>query len=240
MYNPFVGGPGYLKKLLAAGAADGADAISLHPYGISTKAGARRMAKAREIMKDYGFQGELWITEMGYPTGGSYPHAVSEEMQGVYIAKTIASSFAAGVDRIIWYQLFDSYLSGEAPEGASSEAFFGVAYPDYSLKTAGEAIARLAPMLRESTWSPKLLAEKQPGNIPSVFYPFQDSEGNITAVVWSKFGRMNVELTGFRDGTVIYEIKSGAEWAWHPWALLPFSPDPLIITGESAGGISFQ
>ena len=35
MYNPFVGGPGYLKKMLASGAADGADAVSLHPYGIS-------------------------------------------------------------------------------------------------------------------------------------------------------------------------------------------------------------
>jgi len=236
MYNPFVGGPGYLKKLLAAGATDGADAISLHPYGISTKAGARRMAKAREIMKDYGFQGELWITEMGYPTGGR----VSEEMQGVYIAKTIASSFAAGVDRIIWYQLYDNYLPGEAPERTSSEAFFGVAYPDYTLKSGGEVIARMAPMLKDSIWAPELLSENPPGNIPAAIYPFRDTEGNVTVVAWSRLGRMNVELTGFDDDAVIYETKSEKESTWHPGDSMLLSPEPLIITGMSEGGIEFR
>ena len=240
MYNPFVGGPGYLKKLLASGAADGADAVSLHPYGISPKAGARRMAKAGELMKDYGFQGELWITEMGYPTGGSYPHAVSEELQGVYIAKSISSSFAAGVDRIIWYQLYDRYLPGEAPDRTSSEAFFGVAYPDYSLKTGGAVIARMAPILNRSFWAPELLSDNPPANIPAIIYPFRDTEGNITVVAWSGLGRMNVELRGFRDGAVIYETKTGKESTWHPGDSVPLSPEPLIITGMSEGGIEFR
>jgi hypothetical protein len=154
--------------------------------------------------------------------------------------KSLVSSLAAGADRIIWYQLYDRYLPGEYPAGCSSEAFFGVAYPDNSLKSGGEAIARLAPVLRKSTLVPELLALKQPGNIPSVIYPFLDSEGIITAVAWSRFGRMEVELKGFRDGALIYETGTGKETVWHPGSLVSLSPEPLIIRGDSSGNISFQ
>ena len=51
---------------------------------------------------------------------------------------------------------------------------------------------------------------------------------------------MNVELAGFKDGAVIYETKSEKEWIWHPEDSVPLSPEPLIITGMSEGGIEFR
>jgi len=240
IYNPFLGGPNYLRKFLASGAADGSDAISLHPYGVSPISAAQRMFKAREIMADYGFEGELWITEMGFPTGGSYPHAVDEELQGAYAAKTIASSFAAGVDRLIWYQLYDAYPAGETPSSASSEAYFGVAYPDGTLKNGGKAISHLVPRIRDASWAPELLDKKPPYNVPAAIYPFQEPDGMVTIVTWARIGRPHLILEGYIGDVEIYDTRSGEVYSADSGTVIQLTPEPLVITGDISGPIQFR
>lgn len=240
IYNPFLGSTGYLKRFMESGAADESDAVSLHPYGISPVAAARRLYKAREILDQYNFPGELWVTEIGFPTGGSYPHALDEKNQGAYAARTISSSLAAGVDRLFWYHLYDRYPSGEAPPGTSSEAFFGIAYRDGTLKNGGETIRRLGPLLQEASWAPELLEEHPPANIPAAIYPFRNADGTVTVVAWSRMARPALILEGFSGDVDIYETGSTEDVVVDSGTLLQLGPEPLIINGRIDGPISFR
>lgn len=240
IYNPVLGSTAYLKRLLESGAADGSDALSLHPYGISPMAAAKRLYKARKILDQYNYTGELWVSEIGYPTGGKYPHTVDEEKQGAYAARTISSSFAAGVDRLFWYHLYDRYPPGEAPPKTSSEAFFGIAYRDGTLKSGGETISRLGPMLLDASWAPELLKEKPAFNIPAAIYPFRNADGTVTLVAWSRIGRPAVLLEGFYGNIEIFETGSSEVHVVDSGASFQLGPEPLIISGRTDGPISFK
>lgn len=240
IYNPVLGSTGYLKRFMDYGAADGSDAVSLHPYGISPISAAKRLYKAREILDQNDYPGELWVTEIGYPTGGNYPQAVDEEKQGAFAAKAISSFIAAGVDRLIWYQLYDAYPPDEAPPGTSSEAFFGIAYPDDTLKSGGETMRRLGLMLQEASWAPELLKEKPPANIPAAIYPFRKSDGGVAVVVWSRIGRPALVLEGFYGDIEIYETGTSEDVVVDSGTLIQLGPEPLIISGRIDGPISFR
>ena len=230
--NPLKHGLRYLKKFLASGAADGADGISVHCYGLSPMVNARRLAKAQRIMDSYGFSGELWITEMGIPTDGWYPHAVSPEKQGSYAAKWIASAYAAGADRIVWYCMYDTYIPGDEPEGTTSEDFFGIAYRNYELKYGGEVMQRLVPDLTGSYWKPDLIKLGPGENLPVVIYPFDMGDSQAIAVAWSRAGSVTASLDGFSHGAVVYDTLTGEEWVLQAESSLIFTPHPLIIKGQ--------
>ena len=228
--HPIRGGAGFLRRLLRSGAVDKADGISVHCYGISPEANARRLAAARAFLKDYGFKGELWVTEMGIPTGGQYPYVVSPEDHGASTLRWITSAYAAGADRIFWYQLYDLLRPEEAPPGESSESFFGVAYHDYELKSGGDAIQHLIPAIQGSRWAPDIISETA-SDFPIALYPFQKANGEVTAVAWSKIGRHKVVLNGFPEGAVIYDSASGREWMWKPGDVFEINTKAVIITG---------
>lgn len=238
--HPLRNGRGYLRKLLESGAADDADAISVHCYALSFLPNAQRLTDVRQILDSYGFEGELWVTEMGIPTGGDYPHAISPEKQGIHTAKWIPSAFATGIDRIFWYELYDDIRHEEAPPGTSSEAFFGVSYRDFELKGAGEVIKRLVPDLTGSRWAPDLLDSEMGKGVPSVIYPFDLGNSHVTAVAWSKIGRHTVTLEGFSQGARIYETATGQEWTWTDGERFILNPEPIIIKGLSTGGIGIH
>ena len=222
----------YLREFLASGAADGADAISVHSYGLSHIVNARRLAKAQSIMDSYGFTGELWITEMGIPTDGIYPHVVDPVKQGAHAAKWITSAYAAGADRIVWYSMYDVYKKGEAPPGTSSESFFGVAYEDAELKSGGKVLQRLAPELTGSYWSPDLIKLGEGKRLPAAIYSFDVGDSQAIAVAWSKVGSITVTLDGFPQGAVVYETLTDKEWFWEAGDDLILTPNPLIIKGH--------
>jgi hypothetical protein len=49
------------------GCLENADAVSLHPYGLSTKTMGKRVSEAKKIIEDAGYNHDIWITEIGSP-----------------------------------------------------------------------------------------------------------------------------------------------------------------------------
>ena len=236
--HPVRSGIPFLRRFLASGAAEGADALSVHCYGISPEITARRLKKARALMDEYGFEGELWITEVGLPTGGRYPYAAEPERQGAVTAKWLASVYANGADRVIWYELYDDRRPHELPPNASSENFFGVAYHDYELKTGGEVMRRLVPDITGSRWAPDLIAGGFRLRGPAV-HAFETAPGRAVVVAWSRFGRFDAQLTGFPQGAEIFNTLTGEERFLQPGDRLELPPEPIIIKGRTVGSIGF-
>lgn len=56
---------------------------------------------------------------------------------------------------------------------------------------------------------------------------------------WSRFGGFSSRLTGFPKGAWIFSTLTGEEWFWKPGDRLELPPEPIIIKGETIGGIGF-
>lgn len=238
--HPIRRGKSFFKRFLASGAADDADAIAVHAYGMSASIAGRRIVNARKAMDAHGFQGELWVTETGLPTGGSYPFAVPPERQGAFSVKWLISEYAAGSDKIIWYELYDLYLPGKAPKNTSSEKFFGVAYRDLELKNGGEVMTYLMPQLLGAHWAPELESKDSKKSLFNTLYTFRKKDSSTMAIAWSNLSRRKIILSGFPQGAVIYETATGQERQLLPEETFILSPDPVIVTGYSTGNIAIK
>jgi hypothetical protein len=234
MYHTITGGPGYLRRLLKSGAVQGADAVSLHPYGFSAEAAAKRVAEAGEMLTEYGFDGSVWITEVGFPTGGGYPHKVSEAEQPGRVIKTITLAAVSGVEVLTWYELKDKHMPGEAPPGTSSEAFFGLVRPDGSFKPGGVAFGAMARRLRGSRYAPEILMSDFPESRLEV-HPFTRVDGDDFVVLWSRGGRYEVVLEGFTGRPRVVDPGREESRTMDPGEILPVGPDPILIDGRIGG-----
>jgi hypothetical protein len=125
---------GFIKNMFASGALDDVDAISFHPYGINPGSTAYQYDKFTALMQELAYTGEIWVTEIGYPTSGIYPSRVSEKKFGAYIRDTWTALALRGARVIVWYHLQDDHTKDAIPKSLNSEKFFGLLYDDYEKK----------------------------------------------------------------------------------------------------------
>jgi hypothetical protein len=124
----------FIRKLFESGTMDKVDAVAFHPYELNPSRSALLYDRFRKIVDDYGFGDKIWITEVGYPTGGWYPTKIRVNRFPEYVVKTCVFLAARGCDKLFWYQMFDP----ENRSGSNSENFFGLvrSSQDYTSKGA--------------------------------------------------------------------------------------------------------
>jgi len=124
----------FIRKLFESGAMEKVDGIAFHPYELNPTRTAALYDRFKRIVDDYGFGNKIWITEVGYPTGGWYPTKVSEKRFPEYVLKTIVLLAARGSNKLLWYQMFDPIDRSKS----DSEYFFGLvrSREDYTSKGA--------------------------------------------------------------------------------------------------------
>jgi polysaccharide biosynthesis protein PslG len=114
-----------LDEYLSLGAADYIDAVAYHPY--ATTIGVQGQPQedflrpkeklcrdlvdfvhwlvAQHTSKDL----EIWLTEFGWTTCAQSPPGVDEATQAAYMLRTLVNYAATDVDRVIWYNLRDTW-----------------------------------------------------------------------------------------------------------------------------------
>jgi Cellulase (glycosyl hydrolase family 5) len=203
-YHPVTGGKSFLKKMIEAGALEGADAVSLHPYGASLESSARRVADVRTLLKEYGYDHRIWITEMGFPTTGLYPHKVALKDHYAQTIKTMTLMTAAGADLITWYKLFDTYEPQEATLIVHSERSFGLMSRKSDWKPGAHAYALLANELSGMTYNPEKLIIRglQKSAVRAFLY---EKDERVAIVLWSRNPDIQYEinLSGIEDIKII-------------------------------------
>lgn len=228
-YNPIVGSRGYLKKLIKSGILDKADALSLHPYVLSSTVLESRILDARELIADAGYTTPIWITEAGFPTGGSYPNKVKLEKQGIEFAEALIGLSAAGVELITWYELFDSKNPQEVEKDSSSEAFFGIVWPNYTWKPGAYPYSVIANELSDAEFIPSVFDFK--GNNLSTLYQahFLLKDGIRKIILYSKRKRAEIDLSQLGDDLDIIDILTGENLSFDPNILQTIGREPILI-----------
>jgi hypothetical protein len=127
-----------INRLFESGAMENVDAVAFHPYEISANRTKKLYDQFEKIAAQYGYKDKIWITEIGYPTGGWYPSRVSEKKFPSRVIKTFTLLAAAGAKKVFWYQMFDS----SNPSKSNSEDFFGL------VRSAENYISKGAEALR--------------------------------------------------------------------------------------------
>jgi hypothetical protein len=190
--NIFVLGPGmagfstdYLEKMFELGITTHLDAISFHPYSAHPDSLYQRIYDIKQLANKYDYKGEIWITEVGNPTGGIYGHSVSLGKQADRLIKTLTYSTILDVRNIIWYCLFDSPESVKENNPLNSESFFGIVYPDNNTwKPAAHTFKIMSNQISNSHYYPNAIRHSGLIGQSIRSFLFRNAQGKTTIVLW--------------------------------------------------------
>ncbi len=133
---------GWMEGLFEAGIGNYIDAFSIHIY-THGKCPEREMAdcydRVEKIMDNYGFNGEVWLTETGYSTASSSNNSTEEE-QAAYAIRTkiLWDNYLKTNGRngeFFWYELRNS-----GTDAAEREGNFGIIDYKYNKKPSFNSI----------------------------------------------------------------------------------------------------
>ena len=213
-----------------AGVFEEAGGLSFHPYALSPKGAVELCDSLAKILAEENSNGEIWITEIGYPTKGWFPTRVQEKNFPSHIVKTLSALAARNVKVLFWYELYDSKNPGEYTFTLNSESFFGIAYPNNTIKTGYNAFALCGRNLAGKEYRPELPLRKDlPKRTVSLCFMGQEA-GNVL-ILWNESGKSyhaKITLPG-RDQRV-YDIGSGEYTALKEDAEIIVTQTPIFIT----------
>ena len=226
----------FIKGLFESGAMDSVDAVAFHPYELNPARTLRLYDQFRKIVEGYGFGDRIWITEVGYPTGGLYPTRVQEKIFPGYIIKTFVNLAAAGTPKLLWYELFDPHERS----GRNSEHFFGLVRSTHEYTSKGAEAFRLCANYLPGK-NCYVLEPGQDGLPRSIrafwFSPVQGSGNNSSALVlwYEGVGSKQVRLR--LPGTAVSRDPiSGSETAIPAETVIKAGKIPVFITWNSQDG----
>jgi hypothetical protein len=218
----------FIRSLFESGAMEKADAIAFHPYELNPSRALSLYKKFKNITADYGFENKIWITEVGYPTGGLYPTKVKESRFPEYLVKTWALLASAGANRLIWYQLFDPHTR----KSVNSEDYFGLARSsrDYTSKAA-EAFRLCSVYLSDSI----LIAQTPGHDLPKTVHSFRfEKETGGALILWNEGAgtkQVSLQLPGINHTR--HDIVTGSEISISPQLDIRVGKTPEFITWEN-------
>lgn len=199
----------FIEGMFRAGAFQYADAVSFHPYALDPEGVIALYDELKEILAEQGFRGDIWVTEVGFPTGGWYLTRVSEEKKPSYVIKTLAGLLVRGARVVFWYELFDKFPEGEAPSVLDSELYFGLNYPDFQPKSGAAAYSLMANQIAGSTYRPDLvnLSPDLKGTLEVL--PFLRPDGQRVLLLWSRLEEEVCVRISPVEGLIQYNIATG-------------------------------
>jgi hypothetical protein len=220
----------FINGFFESGAAEKLDGLAFHPYDLTPARSARLYDEFKQLAAAYGFGDKIWITEMGFPTGGWYPTRVSEKKFPAHIVKTFTLLTIRETQKVIWYQLFDPV---ERKTG-SSEDFFGLARStnDYTSKGA-EAFRLCAEYIAGRTYNAqKSRWDGLPDSV-AAFY-FEGSTEN-TLILWNEApGAKQVRIALAGTGHTLHDPVTGNTSAISGETTVGVGAMPLVITWNGA------
>ena len=219
----------WFDGLWSAGGMKYADAMSFHPYEVTSdpESLADVIAEANRSMKDNGKTTRpIWITELGSSskTGGRTVSA-----QADYLVRTAVTALAGGAEKFFWYDLIN-----DDPDPAKHEGNFGMYYQ----KASGVAAFQPKPvgyaqaLMIARIGGRSLAADETAKGVQSVRF---GDEKDAVRVVWAPKGEAEISVRS--DVAVTVTTMNGAAKTIEPVdgvATVPVTVRPQFV--ESAIG----
>jgi len=221
---------GFIKKMQKAGSFTNLDALAFHPYAVNPSDCMNVYDKFKKILSGFNYSGPIWITEMGYPTGGWYPSKVFLNKYPSFIVKTITGAAARGARALLWYEMEDAIEKGKS--SLDSEDHFGLTHKNFERKAGSWAFELCARYLPGSRYVPDL---PQRDNIPSNIISFcfmNGISGNNTLVLWNdKKSGLKIEII-LGTSALLHDISTGQNTQLTVNTSVNITDKPIIITWQ--------
>jgi len=221
----------FIRSMFESGAMEQVDAVAFHPYELNPARSARLFDQFRKMIKPWGLEEKIWISEAGYPTGGWYPTKIPEKKLSSYVIKTYTLLAVRDTRVLLWYQLFDRV--NRRP--CNSEDFFGLlrSSEDYTSKGA-EAFRLCATFISGvSMDTQRLLRKNLPKSLDS--YYFRGSESN-TLVLWNNsLGAIKINAALPGTGHTRHDPATGAATPIQANGEIRVGSTPVFITWQGGG-----
>jgi len=223
-----------VETLIKCGSAKYVAAFSPHFYAHkddpedhwSLRGGYRRYV---ELMREHNLKLPVWIGEIGFTTFiGTSQHfkSVTELEQAALLVRALSMHFAAGVERIFYYDLVEWTAAtwGGDPSGDpyNCEFHFGLLRKDHTPKPAFTAYANLIAQTKGARW----LGRASVGGENVHIYAFARAGEPAGFVAWCRKGTASVPLGSGARVTDIF----GKTGTWSGGDLL-LSEVPVYIHG---------
>ena len=216
----------FINGLFKSGAMDKVDAVALHPYELNPVRAARLYDKFRKLMKPWGFEDKIWITEAGYPTGGRYPTKVAEHKFSSHVIKTFTLLAIRDSRMLLWYQLFDP----PTRHPSNSEYYFGLVRSREDYTSKGAEAFRLCATYISGTLlnTQELRRENLPASLDAYYFCGADDNALI---LWNNNpGSVKVRAVLPGSGHVSHNVATGAAEPILADAEIRVGSDPVFIT----------
>lgn len=185
----------FIEKVLAEGAIDYFDILSVHPYRDLRDIDLNKdlpdvdliddLQEVRRLMAKYGSVKPIWITEMGRNTSlAPEGEGISEEAQANYSVKMYVVAFAGGVEKFFQYHLKEG---GEDPY--YTEQHYGVLRRDWSPKPSYFAVGTLIKKITGLKCMGNVFADDKEAR----GYLFSNADSSVL-VLWAVGGTAEVDL----------------------------------------------
>jgi hypothetical protein len=238
---------GWLDRMLAAGALQSLDAVSIHTYNYGEKDRARTPEAwlafvegvAGAVRKASGGRDvPLYVTEMGWPTHTG-PRGSSPELSAAYLARMLLlARTVPSLKGVWWYDFQDDGWKAEY-----NEDNFGTVRPDGTPKASYWALASLSKLVAGATEVQRVDAGDPDvwvlrfGDALAVWYAGEgekrvvlEAPGGLTTVRVAEAGRAGVETPW-----ALREWASGGRHAEsREWFGLSVGGNPWIVSGVPA------
>jgi hypothetical protein len=219
-----------ISRLFESGAIENVNSIAFHPYELNINRAIRLYEQFEKIVNQYGYKDKIWVTEIGYPTGGWYPTKVSEENFPLSVIKTFTLLAAGGAKRVFWYQMFDA----PNPSKSNSEDFFGLVRSENDYTSKGSEAFRLCALYI----SDSICYAHTQSNLPAslrVFWFKRENGG--TLVLWKDglaLSQVSLKLPG--TAHLQHDIVSGNSVQMQNEIVMNVNRTPVFITWQNASG----
>lgn len=232
------GYPDQAEAFLRAGGGPSVFAISPHTYWFKGEPEDRDelnggYARMVEIMKRHNVNWPVWVGEMGCTTfQGDSPHfkSVTELEQAACLVRACTAHFAAGVEKIFWYDLVEwtaaTWGGDPARDAFNGEFHFGIVRKDFSPKPAIAAYANYIAQVKGARWLGRAKARR--GSDVHI-YAYQRPGERPGLVAWTRKGTAPIALPAGAQVTDLFGKLS--TWGGGDFALTEV---PVYISGVSA------
>jgi hypothetical protein len=170
--HPWLGPPlaEYLDAMYRAGGRGTFDALAVHPYGSETWRVMAQVEEARAVADRYGDRAPIWVTELGWGTGGPpVSITVSASRQAQLLSETVGQLYARraelGIRGFVYYQWID-LLPAVSQNDDSVWHHIGLLEPDGREKPALGAYAGAIRSMRLPAPAEPAAAPPLPGCAP--------------------------------------------------------------------------
>ncbi|MCL2209820.1 MAG: endo-1,4-beta-xylanase [Treponema sp.] len=208
------------------------DAVAFHPYELNFNRSLRIFEKFSEIAEKYGYKDKIWITEIGFPTGGWYPARIKEKELPEFIIKTCTLLAAGGAKKVLWYHMFDPVKRS----GSNSEDFFGLVRSNQDYTSKGAEAFRLCSLFMPDSMCYAQVPGKDymPSETPKSVktFWFKKQEGSALILWNGRAGIKKIHLDLPGTNHLLHDIVSGSTTSILPEIVIPVGNEPLFITWQ--------